>query len=55
MTADGHHLHEVVAGDGVEFAPAVAGIDEGTQPDAGQRARLAGRDVAVQMGDNALR
>jgi hypothetical protein len=55
LAVDRHHAHQVFGGARIELAAAVARIDEGVQPHAGQRAGLAGGDVAKQVGDHALR
>ena len=55
LTADHHQFDQIRLGAGVELATAVARIDEGTQPTRVKGPRLAGGDIAVQMGDHALR
>ena len=52
---DLHHADEVGGRAGVELAAAVARIGEGVETDAREVAGLAGSDVAVEMGDDALR
>src|SRR4051794_29024219 len=52
---DLHHPDEVLGGDGVDLAALQPRIDEGADAHAGERAGLAGRDVAVEVRDHALR
>ena len=33
LAVDGHQLHQVFSGAGIEFAAAIAGGDEGAEPD----------------------
>src|ERR1700730_11084981 len=54
-TAHRHKLDEILGGSPVELAATVAWIDESSQSDLGDMAGTVGRDVAKQMGDNALR
>jgi hypothetical protein len=55
LAVDRHQPHKILGGARVELATAEARIDEGAQPDPGQRARLAGGDVAEQVRDHPLR
>ena len=52
--AQGDHLDREVARDGVERAPLQAGVYESAQTHVRDRARPAGRDVAVEVGDHPL-
>ena len=54
LPADGGELDQVLLGDAVELAAAVAGIDEGAKADARDLRRLAGGDVAEEVRENAL-
>jgi hypothetical protein len=49
------HVHEVLGRDLVELAAFEPGIDEGAQADLGERAGAVGRDVPIEMGDDAER
>ena len=55
LAVDLHHPDEVFGGDGVDLAALEPRIDEGADADAGERAGLAGGDVAVEVRDHALR
>ena len=55
LAAERDQLDHVLSRAGVELAAAVARIDEGAQADAREMAGPVRRDVAKQMGDDALR
>ena len=54
LAVDLHHAHQVPGGAAVDLAAAEARVDEGAEADPGDGAGLAGGDVAVQVGDDAL-
>ena len=54
LAVDAHQTDDVGRGAGIQLAAAVARIDEGAQADTGERAGLAGGDIAEQVGDNPL-
>ncbi|CAN4041437.1 2-C-methyl-D-erythritol 2,4-cyclodiphosphate synthase, partial [Dysosmobacter welbionis] len=54
LALDLDDLHQVLLGDIVEFAAAVAGVGKGVQAHVGDGADVVGRDVPVHVGDDAL-
>ena len=50
-----HQLHQVFLGALVELAALVTGVYEGVQANVGDGADVVGGDVAVHVGDDALR
>ena len=48
-------FHQILGGDGVDLAAAVEGIYKGTDTDGGDRPRLVGGDIPVEVADDALR
>ena len=55
LVVDRQDADEVGGRPGVELSATVAWIDERAETHPGERARLAGRDVAIEMADHALR
>jgi hypothetical protein len=55
FAADCHQLYAVFGGLVVDLAAADAGVDEGTEANPSEQTRLAGRGVAEQLRDHALR
>jgi hypothetical protein len=54
LAVDLHDPHEVFGRDGIDLTALNARIDEGADADPGERARLAGGNVAVEVRDDAL-
>ena len=55
LTVNVHQLHQVFLGALVELAALVTGVYEGVQANVGDGADVVGGDVAVHVGDDALR
>src|SRR5512144_1150205 len=54
LTADLHHLDQILCCPRVELAAFVAGIDEGAETDSGQESRFASSHCSEQLGDGSL-
>ena len=55
LTLDVNNLYQIFLGNVVQLAAAVARVSKGLQTNVGDGADVVGSDVAVHMGDNALR
>ena len=54
LPVDGHQFHDVLGGAGIELAAAVAGVDEGPEPDPREDPRTLGRHVPEPVRDHPL-